>query len=427
VPAPGLPERARAVLETGAPVSNLLWEASTASPPAPLNLTISRMEASEPGEGRSLLITLKDLTELERLRAASQACERRYYGLLQDVEAIVWEAQSDPFGFLFVSQKAQTLLGYPVERWLTERDFLGAHLHPEDRAVRSLLTDAIPDDRAQEFDCRLLGAGRRVVWLHVTFRALPDSSGRSRARLRGIMVDVTALKLAEHQQARYNLELEQLAHAAAHHLQEPVRTVASFAQLLVRRYHSRLDSQADQFLELLAGGAARMQRLIADLLSYLQVAQQPLDLGPIDAETVFHDAVQALHQTLEASAATVGHDPLPSLHADPRQLQKLFESLLDNAVKFRGPEPPRVHVSVEDTPAEWLFRVRDNGIGIDPLYHDRIFGIFQRLHGREQYPGTGIGLALCRRILERHYGRLWVESEPGQGAAFCFTVPRHPA
>jgi len=418
LPASGVQSHALAVLATGTPVSNLFWEPPGGDSSSLLKITITRMQESEPGQDRHLLVVLEDISELARLRAAAEASERRYYLLLQDLDAIVWEARTSPFGFLFVSQKAEALLGYPLERWLTQPDFFWQCLHPEDRNHTNLLDPAGGDGRTQELDCRAITADRRVVWLRLTFRALEDGT------LRGVMVDITARKLAEQEMIRYNAELEQLAHATAHHLQEPLRAVASFSQLLSSRYQSQLDARADEFLHFLVQGATRMRGLVADLLEYVRVAGQSGQFRRTAAGTAFEKALQNLGHAIQETRAEVTYDPLPALLADPRQLAPLLEQLLDNALKFRSGEPPRVHVSAEASAAEWLFCVRDNGIGIDPQYHRRIFDIFQRLHGQQEYPGTGIGLAICRRIVEHHHGRIWVESEPGAGAVFCFTIPR---
>ncbi len=418
LPASGVQEHALAVLATGAPVSNLFWELPGGDPSAVMKISITRMQEPEPGQDRHLLVVLEDLSELERLRAAAQASERRYYLLLQDLDAIVWEARTSPFRFLFVSQRAETLLGYPPQWWLNQPDFFLRCLHPDDRNCAHVLDAAGGDGETQKLDCRVITADLRVVWLRLSFRGLEDGT------LRGVMVDITGSKRAEKEMIRYNAELEQLAHAAAHHLQEPLRAVASFSQLLSIRYESQLDARADQFLHFLVQGATRMRGLVADLLEYVRVAGQNGRFRRTAAGAAFEQALGNLGHAVRESRAEVTHDPLPALLVDPRQFAQLLQNLLDNALKFRSAKSPRVHVSAEASAAEWLFRVRDNGIGIDPRYHRSIFDIFHRLHGQQEYPGTGIGLAICRRIVEHHHGRIWVESEVGAGALFCFTIPR---
>ncbi len=235
--------------------------------------------------------------------------------------------------------------------------------------------------------------------------------------------------------ARSNVELEQFAYVASHDLQEPLRMVGSFVQLLARRYQGKLDSDADEFIAYAVDGATRMQKLINDLLSYSRVTTHGKDFEAIDSAAVLDRALRSLQAAVEESDAVVTYNPMPTVMADSLQLEQLFQNLLNNAIKFRSDEPPRVHVSAErienskiciphsEIETGWVFSVRDSGIGIDPEYADRIFVIFQRLHTREEYPGTGIGLALCKKIVERHGGRIWVESQPGKGATFYFIMP----
>jgi signal transduction histidine kinase len=232
-----------------------------------------------------------------------------------------------------------------------------------------------------------------------------------------------ALVQKEDELRRSNQELEQFAYVASHDLQEPLRMVGSYTQLLARRYHGKLDRDADEFIGFAVDGVSRMQRLINDLLQYSRVGTRGRAPEPTDTEAVLGRSLQNLKLALEDNHATVTHEPLPKVMADDRQLEQLFQNLVGNAVKFHGTEPPRVHVRAERSNGSWMFSVKDNGIGLDPQYSDRIFLIFQRLHTREEYAGTGIGLAVCKKIVERHGGRIWVESEPGKGADFRFTLP----
>jgi PAS domain S-box-containing protein len=223
--------------------------------------------------------------------------------------------------------------------------------------------------------------------------------------------------------ARSNAELQQFAYVASHDLQEPLRMVSSFTQLLAKRYQGKLDAQADEYIAFAVDGAARMQVLINDLLLYSRVETQGQPFAPTDSGEVLAAALTNLKIALEESEAVVTHDPLPIVMSDETQLGQVFQNLIANAIKFRNEIPPEVHISARKTEDYWLFSVRDNGIGIAPEFFERIFIIFQRLYTKEEYPGTGIGLAVCKRIVERHRGRIWVESQPGEGATLYFTLP----
>ena len=223
---------------------------------------------------------------------------------------------------------------------------------------------------------------------------------------------------------RSNQELEQFAYVASHDLQEPLRMVTSYVQLLARRYQNRLDSNAEEFINFAMDGATRMHTLINGLLAYSRVGTRGKPFEPTNCETILQQSLDNLKMTMEESGAVVTHDSLPTVMADDLQLGQLFQNLIGNAIKFHGEEPPRVHVSAKPDGKQWVFSVRDNGIGIAPEFAERIFIIFQRLHDKEKYPGTGIGLAVCKKIVECHGGRIWVGSELGKGATFYFTLPR---
>lgn len=283
-----------------------------------------------------------------------------------------------------------------------------------------------------------------IAPLFRTIKAAETALRQSRDKLEGLVAQRTeelreanarlSVELDERRQAEYrlaqyasdlarsNAELEQFAYVASHDLQEPLRMVASFTQLLAKRYRDKLDQDAREFIDFAVDGATRMQALINDLLAYSRVGTRGKPFKPTDGEAVFKMAVDNLARSIAQSGAIITHDPLPTISGDEVQLIQLFQNLIANALKFHGQEPPQVHISARQQDGEWVFAVRDNGIGMAPEQQERIFAIFQRLHHRSEYPGTGVGLAICKKIVERHGGKIWVESEVGRGSTFYFTV-----
>ncbi|WP_414652291.1 sensor histidine kinase [Ideonella sp.] len=244
--------------------------------------------------------------------------------------------------------------------------------------------------------------------------------------------DQLAQEVAVREQAqaalqRSNAELEQLAYVASHDMQEPLRMIASYLQLVEQRYHDKLDADGREFIGYAVDGAKRMQGLINDLLTYSRVGTKARPFAPVALHTVVDTALGYLRLAIEESGARIEVGALPQVNGDATQLVQLMQNLIGNAIKFRGEAAPRIGIEAHPEGEAWHVTVRDNGIGIEAAYFERIFVLFQRLHGRGAYPGTGIGLALCKRIVERHGGRIWPESVPGQGSAFHFTLPRATA
>ena len=223
--------------------------------------------------------------------------------------------------------------------------------------------------------------------------------------------------------ARSNRDLEQFAYVASHDLQEPLRMVATYTQLLAERYLGKLDENADKYIHYAVDGALRMQTLVKDLLAFSRVGRMQQTPREIDCNVVVRSVIVNLQAAIQESGARISSRGLPTLLADQSELLQLFQNLIGNAIKFRGTKPPEIRITAEKKKKEWQFTVADNGIGIAPQHADDVFVIFKRLHTREEYPGSGIGLAICKKIVEHNHGRIWVESQPGQGSAFRFTWP----
>jgi PAS domain S-box-containing protein len=283
---------------------------------------------------------------------------------------------------------------------------------------------ALNDESGVISDLEVNQDGRRVP-LRVLYRPLHDLSGRVEFGL-GVLEDVSDERNAERQiselaeeLARSNQELEQFTYVASHDLSEPLRTVAGFVQLLAQRYQGRLDADADEFIGFALDGVARMQSLIQDLLTYSRVSRLEYILDSVDAHAMVTELAQA-----GSGPGTITSSALPIVQADPEQLRRVLQNLIGNGLKFVPPgRKPQVHVSATREGAKCRFAVKDNGIGVAPQHHERIFKMFQRLHSQDDFPGTGIGLAVCQRIIERHGGDIWVESTEGVGSTFFFTLP----
>jgi PAS domain S-box-containing protein len=337
-------------------------------------------------------------------------------------------------------------MGRPLAQLLGKTDF---ELFPRELAEKYLRNDqeVIQSGKIFEDVEEHRSADGARSYVHVLKAPVHDSSGKV-VGTQVIFWDVTARRIAEETQirtaadlARSNKELEQFAYVASHDLQEPLRMVTSYTQLIARRYGDKLDEDAKEFMQFAVSGALRMQRLIQDLLTYSRVGTRGKPFEPVDANEVLAEMKDNLRLVIEETRAVLENDPLPRIRGDGVQLVQLLQNLVGNALKFRGSAPPRIRVGCErrmatscpvdgalttktgPTEEEWVISVRDNGIGIEAQYFDKIFIIFQRLHSHDQYPGTGIGLAICKKIVERHGGRIWVESEAGDGSTFYFTLP----
>jgi PAS domain S-box-containing protein len=326
---------------------------------------------------------------------------------------------------------AEKLFGY------TPREVVGKHISviyskEEQDFFQEQVIKPLEAKGNHELEVRLRRISGEEFYAHLSVSLLRDDKGSVTGMI-GYLMDITERKRTEEALAqraaeleRSNAELEQFAYVASHDLQEPLRMVTSYAQLLAKRYQGKLDADADEFIGYIVGGASRMYDLINDLLVYSRVNSQAQKIEEADLQDVLERVLNNLRPVIESSGAIITHDPLPTVMANGFQLEQLFQNLISNAVKFRSEQSPRVHVTAKQKRKQWVFSVQDNGIGVDPQHRERIFVIFKRLHSQAEYPGTGIGLAICRKIVERHGGKMWVESQPGKGSTFYFTLPSHP-
>lgn len=375
------------------------------------------------------LVLCAAIKESQRSTEALRQSEERYRSLVNSAPDAIVMLDLDTGRLVEANPAATRLFGVPREN-LIGSDALGLHASGDPPALqfRRRLAEAERGETPQ-FEWTHISDDGRIVPCEVRLSRIPVTGGQRLIRVR--LNDISSRKAAEEllrrrseELERSNRELERFAYVASHDLQEPLRMVVSFSQLLARRYQGRLDKDADEFIGFAVEGATRMERLISDLLAYSRVNSTPHELRRIPASEAAHRAVENLREAISAAMAKVRVGDLPTVRVDPSQLTQVFQNLIGNAVKFRGQSPPEVDITAERRDGTWEFAVRDNGIGIDPAHHDRVFSMFQRLHPRTRYEGTGIGLAICKSIVERHGGRIWIESEPGRGSTFRFSIPR---
>ena len=393
----------------------------------PIEIMLSPLESAE---GILVTAAIRDITERKRIEDALRDSEERFRLMASGIKDYA-NVMLDPEGFIVSwNEGGERLKGFRAE------EIVGQHFSrfysAED--IRKGLP-AMELKQAKETG-RFEGEGWRVrkdgsrFLANIVITALRDEKGK----LRGfgkITRDITERRRAEEHLTktmedlkRSNEELGQFAYVASHDLQEPLRMVASYTQLLAQRYKGRLDSDADEFIAFAVDGCNRMQGLIQDLLSYSRAGANAEPLREISCEGALEKTLRNLRPTIQDSGATVTHDALPTIMTDETQLVQVFQNLIANAIKYHGAEPPLVHVSAtRNSGNEWVFSVRDNGMGMEPQYFERIFILFQRLHGQKEFAGTGIGLAMCKKIVDRLGGRIWVESQPAKGSTFYFALP----
>jgi PAS domain S-box-containing protein len=391
----------------------------------PIEIMLSPFASAD---GILVTAAVRDISLRKAAEARIALMEGRYRALLQaapDAMVVV----NGMGTILLVNLQAERQFGYQRDELIGEQM---THIIPEGFAER-LVADALrspADALAQQ-----IGSGIELVALRKDRSEFPIElmlsplESDDEILVTAAIRDITARRKAEadllemvEELKRSNEELGQFAYIASHDLQEPLRMVASYTQLLSRRYKGKLDADADEFIAFAVDGASRMQRLIQDLLAYSRVGTKGQELIAVSSEEAFEQAVINLRGAIQERGALVTHDPLPVVRADETQLIQLLQNLIGNAIKYQGEGIPQIHVSAAAADDEWIFSVRDNGIGIEPKYFERIFGMFQRLHKRDEFAGTGIGLAICKKIAERHGGTISVESQAGQGSTFRFVL-----
>jgi len=386
----------------------------------PAQLSAQHMEGNQVGR---FCLAITDLTE-QKERERAQA---RLAAIVESSDDAIISKTLDGI-IVSWNRGAERLYGYTSDEVIGRCVSL---LEPISRAgeMMHLLGRIKRGESVEHYETVRVRRDGRELQVSLSISPIKDPAG-SISGASAIARDITERKKAEQalarrteELARSNAELEQFAYVASHDLQEPLRTVANFAQLLLTRYRGKLDAKADDFIDFIVEGVTRMQGLINDLLAYSRVGSRGKESVPADCGALLGQALGNLQAAIEESGAQITHDPLPVVQCDGAQVIQVFQNLVGNSIKFRNGPPPRIHVGVERTAAEWVFSVKDNGIGIDPQYAGRIFEIFQRLHTQREYPGSGIGLAIAKKIVERHGGRIWLESKLQQGATFFFTLP----
>ncbi len=404
----------------------------------PVSLTVSPMRDSRRAiVGASVIV--RDRTERKRAEEAMREVQEAFRRAFEDAPigmALFGVSAADRARPLQVNHTMCEITGLAARE--LEATTLEQVTHPYDLDAEQPLLDRLLSGEIPNYQLekRFLRGDGKTVWVMYNASTVHDSSGRL---LYGIaqVQDITRRKETEDRLARVaaelerratelersNADLQEFAYVASHDLSEPLRMVSSYTQLLARRYGDQLDSDAHEFIGFAVDGVNRMQRLIDDLLAYSRAGTQEYRIGPVDCEDLVRDTLAGMQTTISEAGATVTVEDLPTVRGDEGQLRQLFQNLIGNGIKFRADDPPQVRVSAEREGSAWRFGVEDNGIGIDPRHAERIFSVFKRLHTREKYPGSGVGLSICKRIVERHQGRIWVEQSVLGGSRFCFTIP----
>lgn len=417
---------------------------------------------------RIIQCNVRDITKRKRAEEALRESEERFKLIAESITEVFWMADVPIEKMLYISPGYECIWKRTRKSlYQNPRSFIDA-IHPEDREQVLANLEVQKDGKPFDHEYRIVWPDGTIRWIWDRGFPVSDMIGRV-TRYVGVAQDITERKLAEEALQRNhddlerkvkertlelltlndqlnaeieirkrkeeelkklsqelkcsNAELKDFAYIASHDLRKPLLSIESFAKLLAKRYKNKFDAKADEFIDYIADSANRLQLLIKDLLEYSQIETKERDFELTDYSVVVKEAMSNLKTAIDESNAQVTYNKLPTIMSDPQQMTSLFQNLIDNAIKFCRQKAPRVHISAKRKGDEWIFTIRDNGIGIDPKDSERIFGMFQRLHGSGDYPGTGIGLSICKKIVERHRGRISVESETGKGTTFCFAIP----
>ncbi|MEQ9001445.1 MAG: PAS domain S-box protein [Coleofasciculus sp. B1-GNL1-01] len=380
----------------------------------------------ETGKPTRMAGSISDITDRKRAEEALQQSEAKYRALIDttqtgyvvlDQQGIVLDANQEYVRVTGQSNMSD-ILGQPVLNWIAPYDL--------ERNVAEI-QKALVERSVQNLETDYCHANGTIIPIEINAKVIDTDEG---CRILALCRDITERKQARQELkaaiadlARSNQDLEQFAYVASHDLREPLRKIRSYSDLLVKRYRGKLDERADKYIAYITDATQRMQSLISDLLTYSRVSKPELIPEPTDLGHILKKTLADLSPLIKENKAIITTDSLPKVNANPTQMAQLLQNLITNGIKFRTQQPPRIHITATREGQFWQIAVQDNGIGMESQYRDRIFVIFQRLHYREEYPGTGIGLAVCKKIVERHGGQIWVESELGQGSTFYFTLP----
>jgi PAS domain S-box-containing protein len=389
-------------------------------------------EVKENGEITRFLEIVEDITSRKRLEESLREGERRFREITESLPQLIWTTNREGYGE-YLSRQWVEYTGIPAAEQLGDK-WLKA-VHPEDRSRSwELWASFIRGERDYyDVEYRLRRADGEYRWFKTRGIPIRDEKGRT-VKIFGSCTDIDdkiraeeSLRAMSAELQRSNRELEQFAYLVSHDLREPLRTISGFLNLLRKKYLGRLAPEAVEFIHYAVDGADRLDRMIRDLLEYSRIERQEMTFRPTPLFDIWLAAVENLKFLIDETGARITHDPLPAVRGDASQLVRLLQNLISNAIIYCKDRKPEVHIGVVSQGDSWRISVQDNGIGINPDDQERIFQVFQRLHTQKEYPGTGIGLAICQKIIERHGGRIWVESEPGKGSTFYFTLSRGEA